>query len=330
MLRIFNLRLFIMLFNVIFINLDLAAQNLVLNSSFEDTTTCPITSPPLSYLRPINWFRPTGGSSDFFNSATNCPWGGGVPNNPFGFQFPKSGMSMCGFAVYASPPLLNQREYVSGTLDDTLMHGHEYCISFYVSAANNHKYQTDDIGAYFSNDTSFTDYTMNNVLTLIPQVENTQGNILSDTLGWMQVSGNFIAQGGERFITIGNFKNDANTTLTSLAGAIYNSGYYYIDDVSVIDCTVGINELDLIAKDITLFPNPCKVELTVEISNVSHKILHCEIKDVLGKHIFFRSINSGKEIIDVSLLKEGVYFINISSNLNSVMKKFIKLDRNLQ
>jgi len=254
-----------------------------------------------------------------------------VPQNVFGWQNPHSGESYCGFSIYNAPPNQNSREYITGILSDSLITGNKYCISFWISFANNCKYQTDDIGVYFSSDTSsFTDYTMNNVLNLIPQVENTQGNILSDTLNWMQVTGDFMAQGGEKFITIGNFKNDTNTTLIVLPAAIYNFGYYYIDDVSVIDCTVGINELGLIANDITIFPNPCKDEITVEIITHAYDFFRYEITDVFGKSIFTGNISSGKETINVSSLKEGVYFVNVSNKHNTVMKKFIKLGSNLQ
>lgn len=54
----------------------------------------------------------------------------------------------------------------------------------------------------------------------------------------MQVSGTYVASGGEKYITIGNFNNDANTdtvkTDTSLSSG--NICYYYIDDVTVAEC----------------------------------------------------------------------------------------------
>ena len=324
----FNRKMMLVLFALLNLGTNrTSAQNLVLNPSFEDTLPCP-TSVVYPFIKAQYWIQPTAGSSDFFSVDTSCIYsgGGGVPQNVFGWQNPHSGESYCGFSIYNAPPNQNSREYITGILSDSLITGNKYCISFWISAANNCKYQTDDIGVYFSSDTSsFTDYTMNNVLNLIPQVENTQGNILSDTLNWTQVTGDFIAQGGEKFITIGNFKNDANTTLTILSGAIYNFGYYYIDDVSVIDCTVGINELALSAKDVTLFPNPCIDEITVEIANGFSNILHYEITDVMGKTICTGVLKSSKEIINVSKLNSGVYCLNFSNVLNSVCKRFIKL-----
>lgn len=325
MTHIFNHRLFIILIFAFFDQCDIVAQNIVLNPSFEDTSICPQVSPPISYLRPINWFRPTGGSSDFFNVATNCPWGGGVPNNPFGFQYPNTGNAMCGFAVYAAPPNQNNREYITGTLADSLISGNKYCVSFYVSAANNYRFQTDDIGAYFSNDTSFTDYTMNNVLNLMPQIENTQGNLLTDTLNWTQISGDFIALGGEKFITIGNFKDDASTTLTIMSGAIYNSGYYYIDDVSVIDCTVGLDENVFDESDFTIIPNPAFETLTLSFKLSKAINTKYEIYDTLGKLIKYGYIFKNIITINISEFEYGIYNIRFSNQNGIFVMRFIKM-----
>jgi outer membrane protein OmpA-like peptidoglycan-associated protein len=68
-----------------------------------------------------------------------------------------------------------------------------------------------------------------------PQVVNPVGVSLVDTKGWQRVEGVFVAEGGEQYITLGNFftaersgyvEPDSLTQL--LPGA-----YYYIDDVFV-------------------------------------------------------------------------------------------------
>lgn len=293
--------------------LECDAQNLVINSSLEDTIPCAIyTGPPL--LRPYNWFLPTSGSSDFFNLSTICGFGGGVPSNVFGFQYPYSLNSYLGFSIYNTPPDGNYREYVSGTLFDTLKSGHKYCVEFYVSAANTCKYLTDDIGAYFCADSSsITDYTTNLVLNLIPQVVNIQGNILNDTLNWMLISGDFIAQGGEKFITIGNFKDAANTTLVMLPGATQNFGYYYIDDVSVWDCTVGIEENNNEEKKIVLFPNPASEKLTFNYALQKNKTSHLEIYSVLSQKVKTEQLNKNEQThhINVSEFSEGIYYCKL-------------------
>jgi len=74
-----------------------------------------------------------------------------------------------------------------------------------------------------------------------PQVVNDYDRVLTDTKGWMQVSGVFVAQGGERFMTIGNFYPASQSNVIDLDSLTYllPGAYYYIDDVSVVclDCS---------------------------------------------------------------------------------------------
>jgi len=195
------------------------AQNLVLNPSFEDTITCS-SWPGFPQMPCSNWFRPTNGSPDYFNELYHslaCP-SSPVPANPIGYQYAKTGIAYTGFATYVAPFILgpNGREYIEGILTDTLKGGHSYCVSFYVVASDKCKYLTDAIGAYISVD-SLYNYNMDTALSnYTPQVTNPVGNILSDTLNWTLISGTYIAQGGEKYITIGNFYDNSNTNIDSL------------------------------------------------------------------------------------------------------------------
>lgn len=296
------------------------SQNLILNPSFEDTLTCPTIFQPLSYLRPVNWICPTAGSSDYFNTDTTCIWGGGVPHNIYGFQFPRSFNAHCGFLAYAGPPNQNAREYITGTLSDTLMANYIYCVSFYVSAPNNCKYSTDDLGAYLSVDTaSFTDYSTPGILlNLIPQIQNNSSNFLSDTLNWMLVSDTFVAQGGEKFITIGNFKNDLNTSFDTLQSAVYPYSYYFIDDVSVIECSVGLEEIP--DTEIQLYPNPAinELQIVTSLKNYSY-----EIVDLTGRVILKGDAEGDQNMINISKLTSGNYFFKQQSERNMQTKKFV-------
>ncbi|GEM_PF-263279 len=294
---------------LLLINSFASGQNLMLNPSMEDTIPCASYQGP-PQLRAYYWFRPTGGSSDFLNASTNCGWGGGVPNNVYGFQYPNSFNSYLGFALYANPFGANIREYVEGSLNDSLKTGHKYCIQFYVSAANNSKYKIDAIGAFLSID-SVNFYPGGGLLTYVPQVANTQGNILSDTLNWMLISGEFIAQGGERFITIGNFKDDANTLFDTLQGAIYNDSYYYLDDVSVTDCTVGIDEnTSAIKRKFDIKPNPVNqlAQITLQLTEKEMGVI--KIFDLFGSNVDIIKIDALKNsaTLNADLLNAGIYF----------------------
>jgi hypothetical protein len=68
-----------------------------------------------------------------------------------------------------------------------------------------------------------------------------------------------VENGGEKYFTLGNFKNDSATNLDSMSsGFFYDYAYYYIDDFSVTDCTLGIEEINNNELNFTLFPNPVK------------------------------------------------------------------------
>ena len=70
----------------------------------------------------------------------------------------------------------------------------------------------------------------------IPQIQLYGNTFITDTLNWVKVAGLYTAHGGEQFITIGIFTDDAHTdTLRVKPGN--SGGYaagYYMDDVSVI------------------------------------------------------------------------------------------------
>lgn len=65
----------------------------------------------------------------------------------------------------------------------------------------------------------------------------------SDTTQWTQIQGCFTANGGEQYITIGNFNYNVNTDTLyvgtnnpdpNYTNPLYDYSYYYIDDVSLL------------------------------------------------------------------------------------------------
>jgi len=245
-------KIFIVIF--LFLVSKTNAQNLVLNPSFEDTIACTGTYA----MQCKYWYWATYGSPDYFSEQPDIFCGTSpVPLSNVGFQYARTGIAYVGLAPFVSttfPSFANRREYIGGILSDTLKQGHEYCVSFYVSVAEKLKYVVDGIGLFLSTD-SAVDYTINTNLSFVPQISNPSGNIIYDTLNWMQISGTYIANGGEKYFTIGNFNDDTNTLVDSTSGTIMGA-YFFIDDVSVIDCTVGINEVNDNLSSGKLYPNP--------------------------------------------------------------------------
>jgi gliding motility-associated-like protein len=224
----------------------MAQQNLVRNPSFEDTLFCPSPS-WINICAAKHWFQPNSpetncsGSSDLFHSCSP-----NVPNNFVGFQIPRTGNAYAGIQLYNTDIFINTnyREYIEGSLSEYLIANKKYCIEFYISLANKTGVAIDRIGMYFSLDTFkiYSAFQCFNIippwcLEVVPQFESPEGYFWSDTANWMQVSGEFIAQGGERFFTIGNFRDIYSNYIVndSNAQSIFES-YYYIDDVAVWYC----------------------------------------------------------------------------------------------
>lgn len=218
--------------------------NLVPNPSFENYANCPTTSDAVSEAIP--WYRPTDGTSDYFNA---CAPGMNisVPTNFTGVQNAFTGQGYVGAFVYnpgGNNATNSYREYVQTPLLAPLIAGQAYAVSFYVSRADNYVYSIGSLGAHLSvgGVTNFVG-PGGFVLPVVPQVENSPTNILSSTNSWMLVQGTFIAAGGENFLTLGNFRSDANTPAVSGSG--YNSvgGYYYFDEVSVVALCQATNKI---------------------------------------------------------------------------------------
>ena len=305
------------------------AQNLVLNPSFEDTIACPTTT--AIPMQCEYWYTANIGSPDYFSEQPDIFCGTSpVPLSNAGYQYARTGIAYVGLGTFVSsifPNGINRREYIGGELSDTLKQGHEYCVSFYISVAEELKYVTDGIGLYLSID-SAVDYTINTNLPFVPQISNPSGNIIYDTLNWVQISGTYIANGGEKYFTIGNFKDDANTLIDSINNNVPQSryvSYLFIDDVSVIDCTVGISEVNN-NKDIgRLYPNPARTTVYYESELNDNENGLLELYDMLGNKLSAYTLNHGKNkiTIETSGYARGVYMVKV--NITDRQPEFIKL-----
>ena len=293
------------------------SQNLVLNPSFEDTIACPTTT--AIPMQCEYWYTANIGSPDYFSEQPDIFCGTSpVPLSNAGYQYARTGIAYVGLGTFVSsifPNGINRREYIGGELSDTLKQGHEYCVSFYISVAEELKYVTDGIGLYLSID-SAVDYTINTNLPFVPQISNPSGNIIYDTLNWVQISGTYIANGGEKYFTIGNFKDDANTLIDSINNNVPQSryvSYLFIDDVSVIDCTVGINEVNDNLNSGKLYPNPANTVVYYENELAADESGKIKLMDMLGKEIKEYNLTKGSNLISipVSDLAKGIYLVKI-------------------
>lgn len=294
------------------------SQNLVVNYNFEDTISTNISGLPI--LPCVPWYRSLA-SADYFSSS-NLTLFSTAPLGKLGYQLPHSGIAYCGFATFSTPIGYDYREFLGGRLSDTLNSGHLYKVSFYVSAANHCIYFTDKIGAYFSVDSISPDSDF--TFQYMPQVENATGNILNDTMNWVEVSGVFTALGGERYLSIGNFRDDNQTLIdsTSNAAGYEPFAYYYVDDVSVIDCTAtGINEQQQISFSLLQNPVTNSVGFTSP-QQIQTATVFTTMGAMVKQAYFSNTINYSFDVAD---LPRGLYFLQVETkDKRKGIRKFVK------
>lgn len=228
------------------------AQNLVPNSGFEFTETVPCgwsSSNTAFDNSVVEWNSPSYGTPDILSTLLSQDCWNYQPNSsylgpgcPTGFQAPHSGNNFAGFYTYT--PSISQREYLQVKLSTPMVPGNMYYVRLYVSLADNAKYQTNNIGVGFSSSNTFA--TIGGPLAYVPQINFT--DTISDKTNWVLLMDSIVPEEAFEYIIIGNFFNDAATSLVNGNGCT-NGAYYYCDDVCIstdyntCNSGVGINEL---------------------------------------------------------------------------------------
>lgn len=230
-----------------------AQTNLIPNSSFENHNF-PCWAGMTFANDVIDWYR-SKESPDYFNTCANpiaYPFQSSVPHNCVGFQQPHSGNSYAGIGlcIYTDPTDSSKiaSECVGVKLIQKLKANRCYYGEFYMSLANISDTQINSLGMLF---TSYQ-YTLapsvfNN--TIQPQIQWDTTKFISDTMSWVKVSGTFIAQGVEEYLTIGNFKDGIRikkkffpTNFATPCPTSHTTGtnYVYLDDVSLYELPQAI------------------------------------------------------------------------------------------
>jgi len=218
-----------------------AQTNLVPNGGFEENNGIPTEIGQFGLAKPWITFAPGNQPADYFNRTAKARTG--VPHNFIGTQEPKTGDAYGGFLLY-----LNSRqeytEFVQVPLTEALKAGEEYYAEFYVSLAEDSEFAVDGIGMHFAVRPPLL--MQGGYAQLQPQVSNATKNIILDKTNWVKISGQFKAQGGERLLTIGNFKTRPANTVKKVKTnrsekEPYKYAYYYLDEVTVKP--VGIQPL---------------------------------------------------------------------------------------
>jgi gliding motility-associated-like protein len=234
--------------------------NLVPNHSFEDSVANNC-APVMIILQPSfssdikNWYSSsTFGSPDYFNTCANFFPGNPYPNPatiPYscrGYQQAHKGNAYCGLATYAINSIFDSTnittEPMSVKLKAPLKLNTCYYAEFYASLSNISDIAINQLSLYLTS-TSFTTASNSYTNSIKPQVQWDTTQFFTDTLNWVKISGTFIAQGGEQYLTISNFRDGAHLNKTFVTANGYpsncsvptnsNVSYVFVDDVSLYE-----------------------------------------------------------------------------------------------
>jgi gliding motility-associated-like protein len=230
-----------------------AQINLVPNPSFEEADTCSTSySFPISdtidvgkrgkFRNPHHWYS-SSYSPDYYKSCNDSA----IVKSGF-YQMPKSGSAMTGVLAYSNDfradihPFNGLKENLGVKLTKKLIAGEHYKVIYFVNLANYsnkaflNTIATTSMGAHLSIDKpTYVQYPSKSLYPIEPQVINDSNRYLMDTLGWDKVEGLYLANGGEEWLTIGDFGNRNRDTILNkdFSQPISSFIYYFIDDVSV-------------------------------------------------------------------------------------------------
>jgi len=237
-----------------------AQYNYVNNPSFEEYDSLPLYYPDSTLYThnyfALGWFNPVSCGflwyrNELLNSMDTA--GGspissyGVPQNPWDYCWPVEGHAYAFMNIYMLSGLPEgYRMYLETMLKSPLIAGTNYCLNFYITLIDSAQISIDQIGAYFSSDT-LENYTGDECdscyLNVMPHIVSPPGEFFDTRNKWYQISGIYHATGGERFLTIGNFKGPGMTNYIWVpdCGNTYAPGAAYeVDMVTLIECDTTI------------------------------------------------------------------------------------------
>jgi OOP family OmpA-OmpF porin len=292
------------------------AQNLIPNAGFEHKNDCPTRISHYATLA-RGWTNPTHGTPDYYHVCGDRLYQ--TPTQRYDTKKPYHGD-----AYIALGNRGNYREYLRIRLISSLRRGTTYKVKLYVSASNDFNYTSSDIGLYFSRENKIQKNT-SRLKNASPQIINPKENIIP-TNEWIEVCGEFIAKGGEKFVTIGSFREEVTFQATMENPGNIKNSYIYIDNISTVALKRPKEQL------------PPKWELKTlksirfEINQVAlNKKSFKELNDLVEKLKEKKSINieiightdvSGDEEHNLTLSKQRALSI-----VNYLIKKGISKDR---
>ena len=202
---------------ILCLNILNAQENLIVNGSFEEYTSCP-TGNELGngqFQKCVGWWysNPSGiGTPDYFNRCNNGIVS--VPNNFWGYQEPYDGDGYVGILPaewYITEGVPFGKEIIQTRLKEPLKICGNYIFKMHINLSNLSNYNLSKIELNFSKDSLFH----NSVYEIDSVYKNRLNiNLLDiDTSNWLVVYKEFVANETYQFLSIGFFSefNSSNS-----------------------------------------------------------------------------------------------------------------------
>lgn len=313
------MKLIILFFLSFFISITpLIGQNLVPNPSFEEYSSCPSNDGQSYFADWWSKYSNTFSTPDYYNVCSQSNEFG-IPKSLFSYQNERKNCNAyIGLVTWGASG--NDREYIGIELNEQLVIGQKYFLSFYLVQSE-----------YFLTNTYYgmPSNGMGIRLSTVPFSENNPcpidnfshlytENIILDSVNWTKISSSFISDSNYRFLIIGNFFDDNNTsTIPYQCGNCLNSGsYYLVDDICIstdslvcnpaneTSCEAGINMVE--SNKFKIYPNPSNGKFVIE--NVTPDPYDILVYDTYG-HIIFENKIYAYFDLDLTNFSKGLYLI---------------------
>lgn len=323
---------------LIFFKSILIGQNLVPNGDFELFSECPDDLG--EFYKVEYWMNSSDtGTPDFFNVCNQDSCSASIPNNYFGNSIPSySGNAYAGVVVgvylnYYDPIVMPAKEYIMVELNETLTSEETYIFTFHVKRPEL-AIAGNSIQAHLSEvpleNTSWENINIEpNLITTSPITEQ----------DWIKHSVEFISNGTEKYLTIGNFQDSVTLSQTieiNLLGNNLHCGgvaslfedesilYSLIDKVSIIKKGTSLTN-DLKKSGYMVLPNPTlNKTFTIASNNEQPKELSYQLFKQDGKVLLNNKNYQSGEEIDASMINtNGLHYLRVSDqNITQVYKVF--------
>jgi len=105
-----------------------------------------------------------------------------------------------------------------------------------------------------------------------------------------------------------------------------NNDYLWVDNLSFSGFT-GINENSSFLTNMSVYPNPSSTKITLDLNYKTAEQTVVEITDISGKIVLSKNVGElngqSKQLIDVSSLSKGSYFVRIITTSGTEVRKIV-------